>query len=223
MYADFLRVSGVDVRTAADGQGGVETAIAWPPDVIVMDWSMPRVTGDEATRLLKADARTRHVPIAILTAFGDLAKSRAEAAGANAVCAKPCDPSQLLALVNRLAAHTRGPNPPTKRRGRRRVQKPGRVARTHGSASSLRAARLLDHAATLKRDVRATLAARRSRRRPARTAAGVPTSSAKRGAVLEPPPRSAHAAPDVLGYDRPCSMSPSTRSGIPGRSSRPRG
>jgi PAS domain S-box-containing protein len=72
-------------------------------------------------------------PIAVLTAFGEHAESQARSAGADEVCAKPCDTAALLALVNRLAADPRDAGAP-RMRGRRRVQKPGRSAETHRSS-----------------------------------------------------------------------------------------
>ena len=102
MYAAYLAFAGMDVATAEDGDVGVMKAIEWTPDVVVMDWSMPKVAGDQATRTLKKDPRTQHIAVLILTASGEHAREAAEAASADALCAKPCDPQDLVAAIRRL-------------------------------------------------------------------------------------------------------------------------
>jgi len=67
MYAESLLVSGFRVAEAADGAQAVELARSLSPDVILMDLSLPGVDGWEATRQLKADARTQHIPVVALT------------------------------------------------------------------------------------------------------------------------------------------------------------
>ena len=104
MYAEYLALAGMDVATAEDGDVGVSKAIEWWPDVVVMDWAMPKVSGDQATRTLKKDPRTKHIVVLILTAFGEHAREAAEAAGADGLCAKPCDPQELVEVIARLAA-----------------------------------------------------------------------------------------------------------------------
>lgn len=104
MYADYLAFAGMDVATAEDGDVGVLKAIEWKPDVVVMDLSMPKVTGDQAARTLKGDPRTKHIAILILTAYGEHARVAVEAVGADALCAKPCNPQELVDIIKRLAA-----------------------------------------------------------------------------------------------------------------------
>src|SRR4051812_47326184 len=55
----LLEPEGYSIETARDGQEAVEKALASPPDLILMDVSMPRLTGFEACRRLKADERTQ--------------------------------------------------------------------------------------------------------------------------------------------------------------------
>jgi CheY-like chemotaxis protein len=102
MYAAYLAFAGMDVATAEDGHLGVLKAIEWSPDVVVMDWAMPIVDGSQATRTLKKDPRTNHIVVVILTAYGDDAREAAEAAGADALCAKPCDLQELVDVIKRL-------------------------------------------------------------------------------------------------------------------------
>jgi two-component system cell cycle response regulator DivK len=65
-----------------------------------MDVQLPRMSGLDATRALRADERTQHIPIVVITSFalsGD--RERATEAGASGYLAKPYSPRELLALV----------------------------------------------------------------------------------------------------------------------------
>jgi two-component system, cell cycle response regulator DivK len=106
--AEYLEFHGYQVVTAADGQEALDRAFAHPPDLVVMDLSMPVLDGLEATRRLKADERTRHVPVIALTAHA-MRSSLAEAlaAGFDAVVTKPCLPKDLEAEISRQLARVR--------------------------------------------------------------------------------------------------------------------
>jgi two-component system cell cycle response regulator DivK len=85
---------------AEDGESGVAQAFQELPDLILMDVQLPKMSGLDATRILKADPRTAHIPIIVITSFalsGD--REKASAAGANNYLAKPYSPRELLALV----------------------------------------------------------------------------------------------------------------------------
>jgi len=73
------------------------------PDLIVMDLSLPRLGGWEATRRLKANSSTTHIPVLACTAhaFGS-AVERALVAGCDAYLVKPCLPEDLTREVRRL-------------------------------------------------------------------------------------------------------------------------
>ena len=105
IYAAYFLSCGFRVRTAPDGEIAVLRAVESVPDVVIMDLSMPRVDGWEATRRLRSDARTAHVPIVACTAhaFGPPVE-RALAAGCDAYVVKPCEPPELLREVERLLA-----------------------------------------------------------------------------------------------------------------------
>ena len=85
---------------AFDGEAGVALAFEELPDLILMDVQLPKMSGLDATRVLRSDARTRHIPIIVITSFalsGD--RERATEAGAAGYLAKPYSPRELLALV----------------------------------------------------------------------------------------------------------------------------
>ena len=85
---------------AEDGESGVAQAFQELPDLILMDVQLPKMSGLDATRILRADPRTAHIPIIVITSFalsGD--REKASAAGANNYLAKPYSPRELLALV----------------------------------------------------------------------------------------------------------------------------
>jgi two-component system, cell cycle response regulator DivK len=85
---------------ANDGESGVAMAQQEIPQLILMDVQLPKMSGLDATRTLKADPRTSHIPIIVITSFalsGD--RDKAAAAGADSYLAKPYSPRELLALV----------------------------------------------------------------------------------------------------------------------------
>jgi len=104
MYAVALPYFGLRVVTAPNGREAVERARALRPAAIVMDLSMPVLEGDQAVVLLKADLRTRSIPVIALTADGFSGRARALAAGFDGFCTKPCTPHELARLVACLCA-----------------------------------------------------------------------------------------------------------------------
>ena len=85
---------------AIDGESGVALAQQLVPQLILMDVQLPKMSGLDATRLLKADPRTSGIPIIVITSFalsGD--REKAAVAGADNYLAKPYSPRELLALV----------------------------------------------------------------------------------------------------------------------------
>src|SRR5215510_1434755 len=65
LYAEYLELSGFDVKEADDGIVAIDQAVRVRPDVIVMDMSLPRLDGREAARQLRSDERTRSIPLVI--------------------------------------------------------------------------------------------------------------------------------------------------------------
>ncbi len=100
MYAEYLEFSGYRVLVATNGQEALDRAFAERPDLIVMDLSLPVLDGWEATRRLKADPRTRAVPVIALTGHALAGHSQgAKDAGCDGFLAKPCLPQALAAKV----------------------------------------------------------------------------------------------------------------------------
>jgi CheY-like chemotaxis protein len=100
IYSTILRHAGLEVLEARDGEAGIAMAIAHHPAVILMDVSIPLVDGWEATRRLKANPETAHIPIIALTAHA-LATDRQKAieAGCDQYIPKPAEPRLVLAAV----------------------------------------------------------------------------------------------------------------------------
>jgi CheY-like chemotaxis protein len=95
--------AGYTVLVARDGAQGVAMASAEQPDLILMDLRLPVLDGWEATKRIKAEARTRHIPILALSAHamtGDRAK--ALAAGCDEYETKPIDFPRLRAKIDAL-------------------------------------------------------------------------------------------------------------------------
>jgi len=91
------------LREAVDGEEGVASALAAPPDLVLMDIQLPKMSGLDATRQLRNDPRTAAVPIIVVTSFalsGD--EQKATAAGATAYLAKPYSPRALLAKIREI-------------------------------------------------------------------------------------------------------------------------
>ena len=108
LYATYFQWRGFRVQLVGDGECAVQSAIASPPDVVVMDLSMPILDGWDATRRLKAHPRTSHIPIVACTAhaFGPSVE-RALIAGCDAYVVKPCLPQDLFKEISRVLARRR--------------------------------------------------------------------------------------------------------------------
>jgi CheY-like chemotaxis protein len=103
MYAEYLQFSGFRVAEAKNGNEAVEQAFALKPDLILMDLSLPGMDGWEATRRLKADDATKHIPIVALTGHALAGASEgARKAGCDSFVTKPCLPDDLVVEVRRM-------------------------------------------------------------------------------------------------------------------------
>ena len=102
IFSEFLEFRGFQVETASDGLEALEKAFAHIPDVILMDLSLPRLDGWEATRRLKQNERTKHIPVIAVTAHAlASAHERAREVGCVEIVTKPCVPKDLENAIRR--------------------------------------------------------------------------------------------------------------------------
>ena len=103
LAANVLEDTGYKVSKAADAVEAQALLASIAPDLILMDLSMPGMDGWEATRRLKADRRTRDIPVIALTGHALTGFSEsAKLAGCDAFVTKPCLPDTLVEEVRRL-------------------------------------------------------------------------------------------------------------------------
>jgi two-component system, cell cycle response regulator DivK len=105
MYAAYLSFSGYRVAEATNGFEAIDKAIDLLPDIILMDLALPKMDGWEATKRLKGDPRTTHIPVVALTGHALAAHAEdARQAGCDAFVTKPCLPDALVAEIQRILA-----------------------------------------------------------------------------------------------------------------------
>lgn len=100
---DLLEFQGYQVVDVLDGEAALAAAERERPDLILMDVQLPRISGLEATRRIKARDDLRGIPIVAVTSFalgGD--DQKAAEAGCDAYIAKPYRPRDLLQLIQKL-------------------------------------------------------------------------------------------------------------------------
>jgi PleD family two-component response regulator len=103
MLRDLFRASGHDVGLAADGLQALSAIAEREPDLVILDHSMPGMSGLDVCRRLKQNPFTARIPVVMLTAqSGVESKVEGFAAGADDYVAKPFDPRELRARVQAL-------------------------------------------------------------------------------------------------------------------------
>ena len=103
MYSEYLTYCGYTVIEAKNGKEAIEAAQEKQPDIIIMDLSLPVMDGWEATRRLKADERTKKIPVVALTGHALAGISEgAKKAGCDAFVTKPCLPEDLVREIRRI-------------------------------------------------------------------------------------------------------------------------
>jgi chemosensory pili system protein ChpA (sensor histidine kinase/response regulator) len=108
LYCAYLEFHGFRVEAAEDGVAGLASARSTLPDAIVLDYSMPRMDGAQVLRELRADERTRAIPVLMVTAVPDHVGTRVRAA-CSAFLEKPCDPDRLVSMIAALLVKRRKP------------------------------------------------------------------------------------------------------------------
>jgi CheY-like chemotaxis protein len=99
----LLRITGNDVRTAYDGQRGVELAGGFRPDVALLDIGLPKLSGYEACRRIRSRAWGRSVVLIAVTGWGqEEDRRRSHEAGFDHHMVKPVDPPALMKLLAEL-------------------------------------------------------------------------------------------------------------------------
>jgi two-component system cell cycle response regulator DivK len=102
VYRTILEHVGYDVIEARDGEEGIARAREKHPDLILMDISIPRIDGWEATRRLKENEETRDIPIIALTAHAlEEDREKALRVGCDGYLAKPVEPRRVVEEVKR--------------------------------------------------------------------------------------------------------------------------
>jgi two-component system cell cycle response regulator DivK len=124
MYTEYLEYTGFEVVQASNGMEALKQAVERKPDIILMDLSLPVMDGWEATRRLKADERTAHIPVIALTGHALAGISEgAKKAGCDAFVTKPCLPEDLVKEIRKVLE---GPLPS------RKARRSGKYAKTIG-------------------------------------------------------------------------------------------
>jgi CheY-like chemotaxis protein len=102
LMKSILKHEHLDVVLAKDGIEGLERARAESPDLIITDIMMPRLSGGEMIRKLRASPEHKHVPILAITAYGIDRAMEAIKAGASRALARPFENHLLLVFVKDL-------------------------------------------------------------------------------------------------------------------------
>ena len=97
-----LELEGLEVVTASDGAECLEVVHQVRPDLVTLDVVMPRLDGLRTAALLRADPRTRELPLAIISACSQFEVESGLDAGVDAFLAKPFEPAELVQLVRHL-------------------------------------------------------------------------------------------------------------------------
>lgn len=108
LVAFALRFAGYEVLTTSNGEEAVRAVLEEAPDLILLDVRMPRMTGYEACRQIKAQPGTQDIPIIFLSAKGQEAEVNAGLQlGAVEYIVKPFSPDDLLTRVKTILGNHR--------------------------------------------------------------------------------------------------------------------
>ncbi|MFJ1971825.1 response regulator [Streptomyces sp. NPDC087903] len=102
-----LELEGLEVVTAADGAECLDVVHQVRPDVVTLDVVMPRLDGLRTAARLRSDPRTRHLPLAIVSACTQYEVESGLDVGVDAFLAKPFEPAELVQLVRQLVERAR--------------------------------------------------------------------------------------------------------------------
>lgn len=103
MIEDKLRKAGINVVTLRESREALSVIRREKPDLVILDWMMPEVSGIEICKSVKADDELREIPVFLLTAKGqDTDRQIGLQCGASMYITKPFSPKALLEIVSRV-------------------------------------------------------------------------------------------------------------------------
>lgn len=97
-----LKKTGYEVLGCADGQGVLDMARQFTPDLIILDVYLPGINGDNVTKILKKDDDLKHIPVILISASTRALDDKAWGSGAAAYLKKPFEPEELVSLVKKV-------------------------------------------------------------------------------------------------------------------------
>lgn len=105
LISKILEQAGLEVMKASDGEEAVDQIRTNPPDLVILDVVMPRMNGFEVIREIRADQKTKHLPVVFCTQKNtEIDQAWGFDLGADGYLGKPFDAGQLLNIVQRLLA-----------------------------------------------------------------------------------------------------------------------
>lgn len=103
MIEDKLRKAGIHVVTLRESRDALSVIRREKPDLVILDWMMPEMSGIEICKMVKADAELRETPVFLLTAKGqDTDRQIGLQCGASMYITKPFSPKALLEIVSKV-------------------------------------------------------------------------------------------------------------------------
>ena len=105
LLAAFMEELGGTVRTAPDGIEALKAVEAAKPDIMLVDIMMPRMSGYQLCKRIKAGAATKHIPVVMVTALNEVSDvEHAAECGADGFLSKPVNKADLIGRVRELLA-----------------------------------------------------------------------------------------------------------------------
>jgi DNA-binding response OmpR family regulator len=108
MIEDKLKKANIDVLTLRDSKSAVEVIRREMPDLVILDWMMPELSGIDVCKIMKKDADMQHIPVFMLTAKGqDADEQIGLKCGVTRYITKPFSPKALLEMVSEVIGNDR--------------------------------------------------------------------------------------------------------------------